>query len=96
MVEDDGLLASSLARGLGADGYQVDVAADGLTGLYLARESNYDAMILDVLLPGLNGYKLLAALRAEGADLPVLMLTAKGGTWDETEGLDTGADDYVI
>jgi DNA-binding response OmpR family regulator len=96
IVEDDGLLARSLARGLGAEGYAVDLAADGVEGLYLAREYDYDAMILDVLLPGMNGYRVCAELRASGADLPVLMLTAKDGTWDETEGLDTGADDYLV
>ncbi len=96
VVEDDELLGRSLARGLAADGYTVDVAVDGAEGLYLARENGYDAMILDVLLPGMNGYRVCAELRAAGADLPVLMLTAKGGTWDEAEGLDTGADDYVV
>jgi DNA-binding response OmpR family regulator len=96
IVEDDELLARSLARGLGAEGYAVDLAADGVDGLYRAQEYDYDAMILDILLPGMNGYLVCAELRSGGADLPVLMLTAKDGTWDEAEGLDTGADDYLI
>jgi DNA-binding response OmpR family regulator len=96
IVEDDPLLARSLARGLGAEGYAVDLAADGTDGLYLAQDRDYDAMILDVMLPGLNGYRVCAELRAAGAELPVLMLTAKDGTWDEAEGLDTGADDYLV
>ena len=96
IVEDDALLARSLARGLGAEGYAVDLAVDGTDGLYLAQDRDYDAMILDVMLPGLNGYRVCAELRAAGAELPVLMLTAKDGTWDEAEGLDTGADDYLV
>jgi DNA-binding response OmpR family regulator len=96
LVEDDELLAASLARGLRAEGYAVDRAADGVDGLYRAREYDYDAMVLDVLLPGLDGYRLCAELRAGGRGLPVLMLTAKDGPWDEAEGLDTGADDYLV
>ena len=96
MIEDDELLSGSLARGLGAEGYSVDVAPDGLEGLYLARENSYDALILDVLLPGMSGYRVCEELRATGQDLPVLMLTAKAGEWDEAEGLDTGADDYLV
>jgi DNA-binding response OmpR family regulator len=96
LVEDDALLSGSLVRGLAADGYAVEVARDGIDGLHLARENAYDAMILDVLLPGLNGYRVCAALRADGAELPVLMLTAKDGTWDVANGLDTGADDYLV
>jgi len=96
VVEDDRLLAGSLARGLGAEGYAVDVVGDGIDGLHAAQEYDYDAMILDILLPGLNGYRVCAALRSAGADLPILMLTAKDGEWDEAEGLDTGADDYLV
>jgi DNA-binding response OmpR family regulator len=96
IVEDDELLARSLVRGLGAEGYTVDLATDGVDGLYMAQENDYDAMILDILLPGMNGYLVCAKLRAGGRDLPVLMLTAKDGTLDEAEGLDTGADDYLV
>jgi DNA-binding response OmpR family regulator len=96
VIEDDQMLSSALRKGLNADGYSVDVTADGLEGLHLASENDYDAVILDVLLPGLNGYRVCRQLRERGADVPVLMLTAKSGSWDETEGLDTGADDYMV
>jgi DNA-binding response OmpR family regulator len=95
VVEDDELLASSLRRGLTAEGYAVEVAADGVDGLHLAREFDYDAMILDVLLPGLSGVRVCAQLRADGRDLPVLMLTARDGAADHVAGLDAGADDYL-
>ena len=96
VVEDDSMLAGALERGLKAEGYSVDVADDGPTGLYLALENGYDALVLDVLLPGMNGYRVCADLRAAGRDVPVLMLTAKDGIYDEEEGLDTGADDYLV
>jgi two-component system OmpR family response regulator len=95
VVEDDELLASSLRRGLTAEGYAVEVAADGVDGLHRAREFDYDAMILDVLLPGLNGAAVCARLRADGRNLPVLMLTARDGAADHVAGLDAGADDYL-
>jgi two-component system, OmpR family, response regulator len=96
IVEDDEMLAGALARGLAAEGYAVDVARDGVDGLHRAREVDYDAMILDILLPGLNGFKVCEALRREGRRLPILMLTAKDGELDHAEGLDTGADDYLV
>ena len=95
VVEDDELLASSLHRGLTAEGYAVEVAADGVDGLHRATEFDYDAVILDVLLPGLNGVRVCAALRAGGRDLPVLMLTARDAAIDHVAGLDAGADDYL-
>ncbi|MER7517051.1 response regulator transcription factor [Streptomyces sp. NPDC126499] len=95
VIEDEERLAASLVRGLSAVGYAVDVAHDGVTGLHLAREHPYGAVLLDIMLPGLNGYQVCARLRAEGNDVPVLMLTAKSGEYDEAEGLDTGADDYL-
>ncbi|GHI25677.1 hypothetical protein Shyd_70480 [Streptomyces hydrogenans] len=61
----------------------------------MAREHRYAAVLLDLMLPGLSGYQVCARLRAEGNDVPVLMLTAKNGEYDEAEGLDTGADDYL-
>ncbi|MFE4592204.1 response regulator transcription factor [Streptomyces laurentii] len=96
VIEDEVRLAASLQRGLSATGYTVDVAHDGITGLHLAREFAYSAVILDIMLPGLNGYRICDRLRAEGNDVPVLMLTAKSGVHDEAEGLDTGADDYLV
>ncbi|MEU0991167.1 MULTISPECIES: response regulator transcription factor [unclassified Streptomyces] len=95
IVEDEKRLALSLARGLTAEGYAVDVVHDGLEGLHQASEGSYDLVILDIMLPGMNGYRVCASLRAAGDEVPILMLTAKDGEYDEAEGLDTGADDYL-
>ncbi|MEV7886460.1 response regulator transcription factor [Streptomyces sp. NPDC002817] len=95
IVEDEKRLALSLAKGLTAEGYAVDVVHDGTEGLHRASEGAYDLVILDIMLPGMNGYRVCAALRAGGHDVPILMLTAKDGEYDEAEGLDTGADDYL-
>ncbi|MFB8108123.1 response regulator transcription factor [[Kitasatospora] papulosa] len=95
IVEDEKRLATSLARGLTAEGFAVDVVHDGLEGLHLAGQGVYDLVVLDIMLPGMNGYRICAALRAAGHETPILMLTAKDGEYDEAEGLDTGADDYL-
>ena len=95
VVEDEIGIASSLHKGFTADGFIVDVAHDGLDGLHLAQENEYAAIILDLMLPGLNGYRICRQLRDDGNLTPILMLTAKDGEFDEMEGLDTGADDYV-
>ncbi|MGW1838096.1 response regulator transcription factor [Streptomyces sp. NPDC002067] len=95
LVEDEKRLARALASGLIAEGYAVDVVHDGTEGLRRAGDGSYDLIVLDIMLPGLNGYRVCAALRAAGSDVPVLMLTAKDGEYDEAEGLDTGADDYL-
>jgi two-component system OmpR family response regulator len=95
VVEDEKRLAAALKRGLGAEGFAVDVALDGTQGLWMAREHTYDAAVLDVMLPGMNGYRICATLREEGNWTPILMLTAKDGEYDEAEALDTGADDFL-
>jgi len=95
VVEDEAPMASSLKRGLEAEGFAVDVAANGEEGLWLAREQEYDAIVLDVMLPKINGYVVCRTLREEENWTPVVMLTAKDGELDEAEGLDTGADDFV-
>jgi two-component system OmpR family response regulator len=95
VVEDEARLAAALQRGLQAEGFAVDVAGDGETGLDLARHGGYDAMILDVMLPRLSGYRVVRTLRAEEHWLPVLMLSAKDGEYDQADGLDCGADDYL-
>jgi two-component system, OmpR family, response regulator len=95
VVEDEQRLARALQRGLAAEGFAVDLAHDGMTGLDLARHGDYDAMILDVMLPGLSGYRVVRQLRAEEQWLPVLMLSAKDGEYDQADGLDCGADDYL-
>ncbi|MDN3294453.1 response regulator transcription factor [Streptomyces ficellus] len=95
IVEDEKRLALSLAAGLRAEGFAVDVVHDGLEGLHRAGDGSYDLVVLDIMLPGMNGYRVCGALRAAGHDVPILMLTAKDGEYDEAEGLDTGADDYL-
>jgi DNA-binding response OmpR family regulator len=95
IVEDEVRLASALQRGLASEGFTVDLAHTGPDGLHLASETAYDAVILDVMLPGRNGYEICRDLRAGGDWTPILMLTAKDGDLDESEGLDTGADDYL-
>ncbi|WP_392751443.1 response regulator transcription factor [Streptomyces sp. LN590] len=95
IVEDEKRLAMSLAGGLTAEGFAVDVVHDGLEGLHRAGGGAYDLVVLDIMLPGMNGYRVCAALRAAGHEVPILMLTAKDGEYDEAEGLDTGADDYL-
>ena len=88
-------LAESLARGLEAEGFSVDVVHDGYDGFARAQEHQYAAIILDLLLPGMNGYKVARELRAVGNWTPILVLTAKTGEYDEAEALDTGADDFL-
>ncbi|GIF69971.1 DNA-binding response regulator [Asanoa ishikariensis] len=95
VVDDEKRFAASLRAGLVAEGFAVDLAHDGTDGLWLARENAYDAIVLDLMLPGLNGYQVCATLRAERDWTPIVMLTAKDGEWDQVEGLDTGADDYL-
>ncbi|MFC7304213.1 response regulator transcription factor [Streptomyces monticola] len=96
VVEDDPQLGPALRRGLTAEGYRVELVRDGTTGLERALTDDHAVIVLDIMLPGLNGYRICSALRAAGLDTPVLMLTAKDGEYDEAEGLDTGADDYLV
>jgi two-component system OmpR family response regulator len=95
VVDDEVRLARSLARGLKAEGFAVDVAHDGITGRDLAMSGVYDALVLDIMLPGLQGYRVLQELRAAQVYTPVLMLTAKDGEYDEADAFDLGADDYL-
>ncbi|HEX6338887.1 MAG TPA: response regulator transcription factor [Jiangellaceae bacterium] len=95
VVEDEVRLARALQRGLRVEGFAVDLAHDGEEGLFLAREGGYDAVILDIMLPKLSGYRICRALRAEHNWVPVLMLSAKDGEYDQADGLDIGADDYL-
>ena len=96
VIEDDVKTAAALQRGLEAEGYRVELAHDGQDGLWLASETGADVIVLDIMLPGLNGYMLCKTLRERQIETPILMLTAKDGEWDEAEGLDTGADDYLV
>jgi DNA-binding response OmpR family regulator len=95
LVEDDKKIATSVKRGLEAEGFTVEVAFDGNDGLWLATEGSYDLIVLDIMLPGRNGYEICRDLRQKGDWTPMLMLTAKDGDLDEAEALDTGADDYL-
>ena len=95
IVEDEPLIARAVKEGLESDGYAVDVTDRGDDGLWRATEDDYDTIILDVMLPGMNGYVVCRELRSRGITTPVMMLTAKDGEFDQAEGLDTGADDYV-
>lgn len=95
VVEDERLIARALRDAFEAEGYVVDVADRGDEGLWCALENEYDAIILDLLLPGKNGYVVCRELREAGVATPIMMLTAKDGEFDQAEGLDTGADDYM-
>ncbi|MGH3509757.1 MAG: response regulator, partial [Nocardioidaceae bacterium] len=95
VVEDEARLAQALRRGLGAEGFTVDLAADGPTGLDRARLETYDAVVLDVMLPRMSGYDVVRTLRTENNWVPILMLSAKDGEYDQADGLDYGADDYL-
>ena len=96
LVEDDAKIAAAVARGLGAEGFHVEIAETGTDGMWLATEGRYDLIILDIMLPGRNGYQICRDLRARDDWTPILMLTAKDGDLDEAEALDTGADDYLV
>jgi two-component system OmpR family response regulator len=95
VVEDEVRLAAYLKRGLEAEGFAVDVAQTGTDGLWMATEQPYDIIVLDIMLPGMNGYKVCESLRKADNWVPILMLTAKDGEYDEAEALDTGADDFL-
>ncbi len=95
VIEDEAAMAEGIARGLVAEGFQVEVAHDGREGYELARTGNYDLICLDIMLPSMNGYKVCRSLRDEEVWTPILMLTAKDGEYDEAEALDTGADDFL-
>ena len=96
VVEDEVKMIRAIRRGLEHEGYAVDSASDGDEGLYLATENAYDAIVLDVMLPGIDGFEVCRRLRAERRWAPVLMLTALDAVADRIEGLDVGADDYLV
>ncbi len=95
VIEDEERIAQFLKRGLIYEGYRVDVAYDGRSGLSMAREQPPDLVILDWMLPGMDGLEVCKRLRAAG-DVPILMLTAKEDVENRVEGLDAGADDYLV
>jgi two-component system response regulator MprA len=95
VVEDDPRLAATLERVLAAENHDVEVAADGTMALRLARERPFDLVVLDIMLPGLDGIAVCKRLRSTGP-VPILLLTALGGTEERVRGLDSGADDYLV
>ena len=95
LVEDDRRIATTVKRGLEAEGFAVEVAFDGLEGLWKATEYHYDVLVLDLMLPGWNGFEISRKLRDQDNWTPILVLTAKDAEIDETAALDSGADDYL-
>lgn len=96
LVDDEKELTEPLSRLLQRQGYTVDIASDGLTGSELARRGCYDLLILDWMLPGKTGLDICREIRAQQAATPVLFLTAKDTIDDRVDGLDAGADDYLV
>ena len=96
IVEDDKEGASYLKRALNEAGHAVDYAAAGRDGLLLAAGETYDVIILDRMLPEIDGLAILRTIRTSGVKTPVLLLTALGGIDDRVEGLEAGADDYLV
>ncbi|HVQ29002.1 MAG TPA: response regulator transcription factor [Vicinamibacteria bacterium] len=96
VVEDEPLLAEQLASALGQAGYAVDCAADGERADLLATSEGYDAILLDLGLPRVDGLTLLRRWREGGSKVPVLVLTARGSWHEKVQGIDGGADDYVV
>jgi DNA-binding response OmpR family regulator len=96
VIDDDPAITSLLKRGLSYEGFVVDIAGTGEAGLALARERVPDLVVLDIMMPGINGLEVLRRLRAADERLPVLMLTAKDAPADQVQGLEAGADDYVV
>ena len=96
VVEDDLAILSGLSMNLRYEGYDVSQAQDGRTGLQKAVDERPDLVVLDVMLPEMNGYEVVRELRRRGSDLPVVIVSAKGGETDKITGLDLGADDYVV
>jgi len=95
IIEDDTAILKVLQRGLAYEGYTVDIATDGRSGLNLAHDNHPDLVIIDWMLPGLDGLEVCRRLRLQGG-LPILMLTAKDTIQDRVQGLDAGADDYMV
>jgi two-component system response regulator MprA len=96
VVEDEEQIASFLRRGLTYEGYEVDVAADGPSALSKARETRMDLIVLDLMLPGMDGLEVCRRLRTANSALPILILTARDSVSDRVQGLDAGADDYMV
>jgi DNA-binding response OmpR family regulator len=96
LVEDEPKIAAAIARGLRQERLVAEVYEDGEVGLGAALGDEYDVMILDRMLPGMDGLEICRKVREAGIRTPIIMLTAKSQIWDRVEGLDAGADDYLV
>ncbi|TMM01236.1 MAG: response regulator transcription factor [Actinobacteria bacterium] len=96
IVEDDVKLAAAIRRGLQAEGVVADVAGRGEDALWMAEATEFDAVLLDVMLPGIDGFDTCRRLRADGIWTPIIMVTARDAVEDRVQGLDQGADDYLV
>ncbi|WP_040006481.1 response regulator transcription factor [Fibrisoma limi] len=96
IIEDDRRIALNVSRSLQDEGYQTEIAYDGYNGRALALGGAFDLLILDINLPGINGYEICRNVRTEKPRLPIIMLTALGEVEDKIEGLERGADDYLV
>lgn len=96
LIEDEQALREQVQARLQTEGYTVDASGDGKEGLYLASEYPVDLAVVDLGLPGMPGLEIIRTLRAEGRDLPILILTARGKWEEKVTGLEAGADDYLV
>ena len=96
LVEDEPSVVSVVSRGLTDEGFTVSVAPDGLIGKQMALDNAFDLIILDIMLPGINGLELCKIIKEQKPNTPIIMLTALGTTENVVNGLDNGADDYLI
>jgi len=96
IVEDDRRIAQNIYRGLHSEDFEAEIAYDGITGKNLALSKKFDLVLLDVNLPGLKGYDVCQQIRVYKPSLPIIMLTAYGEIEDKVEGLNKGANDYIV
>ncbi|TBO43829.1 response regulator transcription factor [Pedobacter kyonggii] len=96
LVEDEPSVVSVISRGLSDEGFTVSIAPDGLIGKQMALDNQFDLIILDIMLPGINGLELCKIIKEHKPNTPIIMLTALGTTENVVNGLDNGADDYLI
>jgi DNA-binding response OmpR family regulator len=96
LVEDDEKISRFLLKGLREDQHVVDLAEDGPSGLDQVGAMDYDAVVLDLMLPGLDGFEVCRQLRSQHIDTPVLVISARDAVRDRVQGLDSGADDYLV
>lgn len=96
VIEDEAPLLAQIRQRLEGEGYNVDTSGDGKEGLFLASEYPVDLAVVDLGLPGMPGLEIIRTLRAEGRDLPILILTARGKWEEKVTGLEAGADDYLV